>query len=131
MNEPHGVKHDSFKPRIDLIPPEAIFAMAKVLTHGATKYGARNWERGIEQERLFSAAQRHLWAHWSGETLDAESGLPHLSHALTNLAFMIALLERGEQSDEGRTGAEDGSCPVWTHPTLPTEMPRTPSLVSS
>ncbi|HUH39360.1 MAG TPA: dATP/dGTP diphosphohydrolase domain-containing protein [Castellaniella sp.] len=34
-------KDDAAKPRMDLIPPEALFAMAGVLTHGADKYSKR------------------------------------------------------------------------------------------
>ena len=47
LSEPTaGVKHDSGKLRMDLVPPEAIKAMADVLTSGAAKYGDRNWEKG-------------------------------------------------------------------------------------
>ena len=86
-----GIKHDQDKLRMDLIPPEAIYAMAEVLTFGCKKYGNRNWEKGIELDRLFAATQRHLWAMWNGELLDKESGLPHSYHALTDIAMYITL----------------------------------------
>jgi hypothetical protein len=89
-----GVKYDGHKPRYDLIPPEILEALAKVLTYGAQLYGDRNWENGIEYRRLFAACQRHLWADWAGQELDRESGLPHLWHAATNIAMHIALRER-------------------------------------
>lgn len=90
-------KHDNQKPRIDLIPPEAVFALADILTMGAEKYGDRNWESGtLENEggRIYAAAQRHLWqwwhAHQNGQDVrDEESGRSHLHHALCNIAFLI------------------------------------------
>ena len=96
-----GNKDDSSKPRYDLIPPEALAALADVLTYGAKKYGDRNWEKGIGAERLFAAAQRHLWAWWeafnesrSRSEQDEESGLSHLDHAYACIAFLITLDER-------------------------------------
>lgn len=38
--------------------------------------------------RYLDALYRHLEAFRSGETLDPESSLHHLAHALTNLAFL-------------------------------------------
>lgn len=89
-----GKKNDKDKLRMDLIPSEAIIALAEVLTFGAKKYEDRNWEKGIEFERLFAACQRHLWSCWKGEWIDSESQLPHLYHAFTNLAMWIALEQR-------------------------------------
>lgn len=94
-----GTKHDGGKPRFDLLPAEALEAVAKVLTFGAAKYGDRNWERGIERGRLFAAVQRHLWASWGGEADDPESGMPHLWHALTGLSMLVALDQRREKAD--------------------------------
>lgn len=93
-----GEKFDDGKTRYDLLPPEALEAVARVLTFGATKYGDRNWEQGIEEGRLYGAAQRHLWADWRGEKLDPESGMPHLWHAACNLCMLIALRERTSNS---------------------------------
>ena len=98
-DDPHnqkGKKDDNGKIRMDLIPPEAIFAFAEVLTFGAKKYTDRNWEKGIELDRLFAATQRHLWAMWKGELIDPESNLPHSYHALTNIAMYITLNERNK-----------------------------------
>lgn len=87
-----GMKHDQDKPRYDLIPPEAMNELAKVLTYGAEKYSPDNWMKvddGIP--RYYAAMQRHVEAWRSGEHTDPESGLTHLSHAMTCLSFLIAL----------------------------------------
>mgnify|MGYP005844507387 CR=1 FL=1 len=82
------MKFDSGKLRYGLIPPEATESLAKVLTYGAKKYKPNNWQHG-EPTRYIDALYRHLEAWRSGEQNDSESGLPHLSHALTNIAFLI------------------------------------------
>lgn len=89
-----GVKHDQGKLRLDLIPPEMHRALGEVLTFGAGKYGDRNWEQGLDLDRLYAANQRHLLAHREGETIDPESGLPHLYHAFCNLGMMLTLEAR-------------------------------------
>jgi hypothetical protein len=85
-----ATKHDNGKLRYDLIPPEAMQGLAQALTYGATKYGDRNWEGGLNPGRVFAALQRHLWAWHGGEKTDPESGLSHLDHVLVNAAFLKA-----------------------------------------
>ena len=88
-SEPTGVKHDVGKNRLDLIPPEAIEALGWVLSHGSKKYGDNNWRGGIKYSRVYGATLRHLVAWARGEYLDKESELPHLWHALCELAFLV------------------------------------------
>ena len=85
------VKHDSAKNRYDLIPPDALDKVVKILTLGAEKYGDSNWQRCSEPSRYFAAAQRHLWAWKSGEKSDSESDVSHLAHAVCSLLFMLEL----------------------------------------
>lgn len=101
-NEVPGVKFDSDKPRLDLVPAEALFALGKVLGYGATKYAARNWEKGITYSRVYAAALRHILAWWSGEDIDPESGLPHLWHALTNIVFLTTYTRRDMKEFDDR-----------------------------
>jgi len=95
-----GYKYDEGKPRMDLIAPEHLFALAMVLGYGAKKYADRNWEEGMNWSRVFAAMQRHLWKFWAGETLDEESGLPHLAHAAFGVMVLIAYGERGTGCDD-------------------------------
>ena len=95
-----GRKDDSDKPRYDLIPPEAIDGLARVLTYGAAKYPPRNWENGMAWGRVFAAAMRHLWTWWWGEKCDAETGMSHLWHAQCCLAFLIAYEARQTGTDD-------------------------------
>jgi len=83
-----GRKFDNDKLRMDLIPPEAIEELAKVLTYGANKYEAHNW-MGVESHRYIAALMRHINAWRKGEECDQESGLKHLSHALCNITFLL------------------------------------------
>lgn len=92
-----GLKYDQGKTRYDLIPPEVLEAIGRILTYGAEKYGDRNWEQGgIGYSRYFAALMRHMWSYHSGEQLDPESGMSHLWHAACNIAMMIATVERSE-----------------------------------
>lgn len=84
-----GDKYDKGKNRLDLVPPEVIEAVGRILTHGAVKYAPHNWQKGINYEKVYGAMQRHLQAFWRGELLDSESRLPHLWHAACNIAFLI------------------------------------------
>jgi len=84
-----GIKFDQEKVRYDLLPPELLEGIAQILTFGASKYGDRNWELGMEWMRVFGALQRHLWAWRRGENLDPETGKSHLWHAGCCIAFLI------------------------------------------
>ena len=83
-----GVKYDSGKLRMELIPPEAIEALAKVITYGANKYSDDNWKK-VSKDRYIGALMRHLNAYRKGELYDDESGLTHMAHILTNAAFLV------------------------------------------
>ena len=98
MKEP--VKHDQDKPRIDLIPPQAIIDIAEVLTYGAGKYDSHNWRDngGLDYSRLYAAAQRHLLSFWDGQSLDKETGMSHLAHAACCIVFLMSY----ETEDNGK-----------------------------
>ncbi|WP_175869585.1 dATP/dGTP diphosphohydrolase domain-containing protein [Bartonella gabonensis] len=82
-------KYDDSKPRLDLIPPFALFEIGRVLDFGANKYGANNWRKGMDWSRFHGAALRHLLAWFGGENKDAESDLSHLAHAVCCLLFLM------------------------------------------
>lgn len=83
-----GKKFDNGKLRMDLIPPEVIEELAKVLTYGAGKYDENNWQQ-VEDYRYKAAAMRHKIAREKGEIYDKESGIRHRTHELCNIAFLL------------------------------------------
>ena len=83
-----GTKHDGDKIRTDLYPVASFLGTCRVLTHGAKKYAARNWEKGILFGRVYGALLRHFFAWWNGEDVDPESGEHHLDHAGCCVAFL-------------------------------------------
>ena len=85
-----GQKHDAEKPRMDLLPFEALEEVAKVLTFGAEKYADNNWQKvDCAEARYTAALLRHLVAIRRGEKRDAESGLLHAAHMATNALFLL------------------------------------------
>ena len=84
-----GKKYDEGKPMINLVEPEFIEGLAKVLTFGAKKYGALNWQKGLQKERILAALYRHVLKYHEGQKFDGETGLHHLLHAAVNCMFLV------------------------------------------
>lgn len=87
-------KADSGKPLLSLVPTEIIYEIEKVRRYGVDKYkDPDNWRR-VEIERYHQALLRHTLAVWDDITArDEESGLLHLSHIATNIAFLLELMQ--------------------------------------
>lgn len=91
-------KADAGKLRLTLVPRQIIRDIAKVRMYAvSTKYkDPDNWKR-VEPERYRDAAFRHFLAYLDNpNSVDEESGLSHLSHLATNIAFLCEL-ERVEE----------------------------------
>lgn len=106
-----GLKYDAEKVRLELLPPEFIFAVSQILTFGAKKYEDRNWELGMKWSRVFGALLRHLFSWWGNKNersttsflfgpLDLETGYSHLWHAGACIAFLITYEERKIGEDD-------------------------------
>ena len=99
-----GQKNDAGKARVDLLPPRPLIEIAEVLAFGCEKYDAWNWSKGIKASRLFGALLRHLWAWWSGEDNDRETGKSHLAHAGCCLLFLADQRHRMPDMDDRPKG---------------------------
>lgn len=93
-------KADGGKPRPTLCPVSVIEAITAVREYGCMKYhDPDNWRR-VEPQRYREAAYRHWLAYLRGERCDKESGLPHLWHLATNVAFLIEMEESLNETEE-------------------------------
>ena len=99
-------KADKGKPRLTLVPLQILWDIAEVRRYGVeVKYpetGVDGW-RSIGEQRIRDALFRHVVRYMSDpEGLDEESGLPHLWHVATNVAFLCELEKKDEKTENGR-----------------------------
>lgn len=99
-----GVKNDSGKPRTDLLSSKAMLEIAKVMSHGATKYKANNWRGGIAWSRVIGAAFRHLMAFNDGVDKDPETGLSHIAHLACCAMFLLEYEQTHKELDDRYKG---------------------------
>ena len=92
-----SAKADSGKPNLSLVPKQIIYEIEKVRDFGVRKYKEPdNWKK-VELERYHEALLRHTLAIWNDiNARDKESGLLHLSHIATNVAFILELMNDKE-----------------------------------
>lgn len=102
-----GTKHDDGKANLALLPPEALFAIAEVLTFGAKKYSPDNWRGGFPYRRVVSALLRHLYAWLRGEDNDPETGLSHMAHVGCNVMFLLTFIITKTGTDDRYKGSGD------------------------
>ena len=86
------LKETAGKLQLSLVPRKILFAIAKVRMYGNTKYKTDtpdNWKLNSKKEYQ-DAAYRHFLAYLDdNDSIDEESGLPHLHHLACNIAFLI------------------------------------------
>ena len=97
QEENQQAKADSGKPILSYVPKEIIYEIEKVRSFGVRKYKEPdNWKK-VELERYHEALLRHTLAIWDDVgAKDSESGLLHLSHMATNIAFILELMKDKE-----------------------------------
>jgi len=98
--EDAGYRDDTDKPRVDLIPGDAMIEIAKVYTFGAKKYSDRNWEKGMHWSRMIGSLLRHTFKFMMGENIDEESGLLHSSMIAWNAIGLLTYQLRGIGEDD-------------------------------
>jgi hypothetical protein len=81
------------KGRYDLIPPYALWRLAKHFENGSTKYGDRNWELGQPLTKAYiNSGIRHLQALLAGANDE-----DHASAVMWNVMCYIETLKRIEE----------------------------------
>lgn len=94
-----GSMDDPEKPPISLVTRTFIWAVARVLGIGATKYSRGNWMRGMSFTEVANGILRHVTAWISGETYDQETGENHLAHAACGIMFLLTFQEGPRASE--------------------------------
>jgi hypothetical protein len=62
--------------------------MIQVLMYGAKKYDRDNWKKACPKKLdLLDSLERHFIGLVAGESVDPESGLPHIGHLMCNAMF--------------------------------------------
>lgn len=104
-----------------LSAPKSLEGLARVYEFGAKKYARDNWKRGLSYMTLIASLMRHLLKFISGENLDEESKLPHVSHILWNAQILSEMYYTRKDMDDrdGFHKAENPYIPVpppWEKP---------------
>ena len=59
------------------------------MLEGASKYGRHNYRvAGVRSSVYYDATMRHLMAWWEGEDTDPDSGMSHITKAITSLVVL-------------------------------------------
>lgn len=95
-----GSKFDQGKPRIELIPTEAIDQMAYALMFGARKYDDHNFKKGLRHTRVAGSVLRHIFEWLAGSDKDKESGLHPLAHAAAGLCILLYQIAHKPELDD-------------------------------
>lgn len=81
-------KKSGDKPRLSLIPREALYAMGTGFNYGIKKHGIHRFKTSqITTTELCDSAVRHIFQFIDGEDFDGESKVFHLGAAMSNLAM--------------------------------------------
>jgi hypothetical protein len=88
-----GASSSEQKPRYDLIPPEAMLALALRFALGARVHGDRNYEKGCHDPVFVRDRYNHMIEH-ALKAANGDTSEDHLAAVLCNAAMLIRLTTR-------------------------------------
>lgn len=71
------------------------------MLEGACKYGRHNYRiAGVRASVYYDATMRHLMSWWEGEDIDPDSGMSHITKAITSLVVLRDAMIQGMAEDD-------------------------------
>lgn len=71
------------------------------MLEGACKYGRHNYRAvGVRASVYYDATMRHLMSWWEGEDTDPDSGMSHVTKAITSLVVLRDAMIQGMVTDD-------------------------------
>lgn len=71
------------------------------MMEGALKYGRHNYRAvGVRASVYYDGTLRHLFSWWEGEDTDPDSGLSHITKAITSLVVLRDAMIQGKVDDD-------------------------------
>ena len=93
----------SAKPNLSILPFAPLYEAIPAIYEGRRKYGVWNWRREQISETIYAdAAIRHLMQFISGEDIDPDSGVHHISKAIAGLLVVRDAMIHGTSIDDRR-----------------------------
>lgn len=89
------------KAPLSTVPAQVIMEIGLGLLEGAVKYRRHNYRVvGVKSSVYYDATMRHLMAWWEGEDLDPDSGLSHVTKALSSLTVLRDAMIQKKLNDD-------------------------------
>jgi len=94
-------RYGRLKPPLRFVPPALALYVSRVMELGARKYGPMNWRsKPVSLNTYLEAIERHLYAARDGETVDPESGMPHVAHIAACCGIVLDAAAHGALIDD-------------------------------
>lgn len=92
---------DLTKAPLHVLPWRVVLEMALGMMEGGRKYGRHNYRAvGVRASVYYDATTRHLADYYAGKNVDKESGLSHLTKALSSSQVLLDSIVKGNWVDD-------------------------------
>lgn len=89
------------KAPMSTVPATVMAEVGVAMLEGAAKYGRHNYRvAGVRASVYYDGVLRHLIAWWEGEDIDPDSGLSHVTKAITSLVVLRDAMIQGKCADD-------------------------------
>lgn len=93
------------KAPLSCVPASVMLEIGVGMLEGSMKYGRHNYRAvGVRASVYYDATMRHLLAWWEGEDTDPDSGLSHITKALSSLTVLRDAMIREMWDDDRPPG---------------------------
>lgn len=102
-NKPSNPKDilGTMKAPLSTVSSPVIAEVGVAMLEGALKYGRHNYRAvGVRASVYYDATIRHLMAWWEGQDIDKDSGMSHITKAITSLIVLRDSMIRGSWEDD-------------------------------
>lgn len=94
---------------LSCIPRPVWYEVGLGMLEGARKYGRHNYRKTPVRASVYmDATDRHLSAWWEGEDVDPDSGLSHVTKAITSLVVLRDAMVQGMMIDDRPPRSPEG-----------------------